>query len=338
VLPSRRSCEGWGDEDEADFGGGGGALSLHVADLWGERLLGAREKEVLTGMLWQAAAFCGVRVLTFAVMSNHFHVLVFVPGKRVVSDAELVERYRALYGRSRAPFQPRPEVLEAILAAGGAEAAAWRERLLKRMHAVSEFMKTVKQRFTVWYNQHHGRYGTLWADRFKSVLVEAEPRALSTVAAYIDLNAVRAGLVQDPGDYRWCGYGEAMGGAERSRAGLQALFDNRHGRWSSCVADYRLLLFGQGAKKTTAAAGLDRAAVLQVIGAQGRVSRAAALRCRVRYFTDGAVLGSAAFVRGWLEGHRAPGKTKRSPDPRPLAGADWGDLTVSHTLRKAVFG
>jgi hypothetical protein len=78
----------------------------------GERLLGAREKEVLAGMLWQAAAFCGVQVLTFAVMSNHFHVLVFVPGKRVVDDAELVARYRALYGKSRAPFQPKPEVLE----------------------------------------------------------------------------------------------------------------------------------------------------------------------------------------------------------------------------------
>jgi putative transposase len=36
--------------------------------------------------------------------------------------------------------------------------------------------------------------------------------ALAMIAAYIDLNAVRAGLVVDPKDYRFCGYGEAMGG------------------------------------------------------------------------------------------------------------------------------
>jgi hypothetical protein len=34
--------------------------------------------------------------------------------------------------------------------------------LLARMADVSEFMKTLKQRFSVWFNKSHGRYGTLW--------------------------------------------------------------------------------------------------------------------------------------------------------------------------------
>jgi putative transposase len=319
---------------------GAGAAYYHCMSriCGGERLLGAREKEVLRGMLWQAAAFCGVRILSYAVMSNHFHVLVFVPGKRAVSDAELVERYRALYGQSRAPFQPHPEVLEGILAQGAEAAEAWRARLLQRMHDVSEFMKTVKQRFSVWYNKSHDRYGTLWADRFKSVLVEAETRALSTVAAYIDLNAVRAGLVEDPADYRWCGYGEAMGGAERAREGLGAIFGDRHASWTRLVADYRVLLFGVGARRTSHTAGLDRAAVLKVIEEKGRVSRAAALRCRVRYFTDGAVLGSREFVQSWLDAHRDRFHPNRKREPRLLAGADWGGLAVPRGLRKAVFG
>ena len=42
----------------------------------------------------------------------------------------------------------------------------------------------------------------LWAERFKSVLVEGSREALLTVAAYIDLNAERAGLVGDPAEYR----------------------------------------------------------------------------------------------------------------------------------------
>jgi hypothetical protein len=52
--------------------------------------------------------------------------------------------------------------------------------------------------------------GTLWEGRFKSVLVEGTGQTLSTMAAYIDLNPVRAGIVKDPADYRWSGYAEAV--------------------------------------------------------------------------------------------------------------------------------
>jgi hypothetical protein len=45
-----------------------------------------------------------------------------------------------------------------------------------------------------------------------------------TVAAYIDLNPVRAGLVQDPKDYRWSGYGEALGRGGRALDGLCKMF------------------------------------------------------------------------------------------------------------------
>ncbi len=56
-------------------------------------------------------------------------------------------------------------------------------------------MKELKQRFSRWYNRQTGRFGTLWAERFKSVLVEDHPANVETLAAYIDLNPVRAGLV-----------------------------------------------------------------------------------------------------------------------------------------------
>src|SRR5690606_27693693 len=126
-----------------------------------------------------------------------------------------------LYGEGDAPHMPDPDVLEAILAEEDSEEATkWERRLRARMNDVSEFMKTLKQRYTVWHNHTHRRFGTLWAERFKSVLVEDDPGTLKMVAAYIDLNPVRAGLVEDPADYRWSGYGEAMGGGDAARAGL----------------------------------------------------------------------------------------------------------------------
>ena len=63
-------------------------------------------------------------------------------------------------------------------------------------------MKELKERFSRWFNKRHGRRGMLWQDRYRSVLVE-DGDALRTMAAYIDLNPVRAGLIDDPKDYRW---------------------------------------------------------------------------------------------------------------------------------------
>ena len=63
----------------------------------GERLFGNGEKEVLRKMLWQVAEFCGVEVLTYCIMGNHFHVLLRVPVLGEVSNQELLWRYKVLY-------------------------------------------------------------------------------------------------------------------------------------------------------------------------------------------------------------------------------------------------
>ena len=89
-----------------------------------------------------------------------------------------------------------------------------RSRYTRRMHDLSEFMKSLLERFTKWFNRMHSRSGTLWEDRFKSVIVESGTAA-RTIAAYIDLNPVRAGMVNDPADYRWSSYGEAVGGGAK---------------------------------------------------------------------------------------------------------------------------
>ena len=88
------------------------------------------------------------------------------------------------------------------------------EKFTNRMGDLSEFMKMLKWRFSCWFNKKHGRVGTLWESRFKSVLVE-DGVAARTMAAYIDLNPVRAGMVSDPKDYRWCSYAEAVAGGKK---------------------------------------------------------------------------------------------------------------------------
>ena len=82
-------------------------------------------------------------------------------------------------------------------------------------------------------------------DRFKSVMVESGGDTLRTMAAYIDLNAVRAGMVEDPKDYRWCGCAEAVSGNRRSQRGLCKAVGKPMDGWEGAKARemYRCVLF-----------------------------------------------------------------------------------------------
>lgn len=304
----------------------------------GECLFGARDKERLRRMLWQIADFSGVEVLTYAVMSNHFHVLVYVPYQEVVSDQELLRRYRVLYPRPTKYETASIKILEKTLAQGGREAAEIRRRLLARMGDLSQFMKTLKQRFSLWYNHTHERFGTLWAERFKSVLVEGGGNPLQTMAAYIDLNPVRARMVGDPKDYRFCGYAEAVAGGKQAVAGLQRVWSTSDpGGAEAALAAHRRLLFGKGVIPRKGAA-FDREQALRVLKTEaGELSRAEMMRCRVRYFSDGVILGSREYVASFAESWQRQRQRKYPPKVHPMQGKDWRGLAVIQGLRRRVF-
>ena len=302
----------------------------------GERLFKDREKEMLRKMIWQVADFCGVQVLTYCVMSNHFHVLLRVPERQKVDDKELMRRYQVLYPKPTKFQADSVKVLTSKLKADSEGAEQLRAKLLARMGDVSEYMKAVKQRFSVWYNRNHQRYGTLWAERFKSVLVEGQGNPLQTMAAYIDLNPVRAGLVEDPKEYRFCGYAEAVASEVEAKKGLVMIWaDTGARRPDSALRAHRSLIFG----KRGADPGLPemtRAQALKVLEADGQLPKAVMLRCRVRYFTDGAILGSAEYVRGFTGAWQREHQRKHLPKVNALRG-DWGGLAVIQGLRKEVF-
>jgi putative transposase len=305
----------------------------------GELLFKDREKEVLRKMIRQVAEFCGVDVLTYCIMSNHFHVLLRVPDGAAVPDRELMRRYKVLYPKPTKYQEASVEIMKAQLEAGGEEAEAIRRKLLARMTDVSEFMKAVKQRFSVWYNRSHKRYGTLWAERFKSVLVEGQGNPLQTMAAYIDLNPVRAGLVEDPKDYRFCGYAEAVAGVVEAKRGLiQIWTDHGAKRIDSALRAHRSLIFGKRASES-GLSEMTRKRALEILDQEdGELPKSVMLRCRVRYFTDGAILGSAEFVRGFTGAWQVERGRKHPPKVNTMQGSNWGDLAVIQGLRRQVFG
>ena len=296
------------------------------------------EKEALRRLLWKMSEFCGLRLLTYCVMGNHFHALVQVPVKEewmrqfegADGEKRLFEHLGLLYSRAFLA-ELRDEI--AHLRKDGREAAV-AERLgefTRRLCDLSIFVKEVKERFSRWYNKRHERKGTLWMDRFKSVLVEGghrddSPDALRTMAAYIELNPVRAKLVEDPAEYRWSGYGEAMGGSRRARRSLCVIVGVGVDAWANRgAAAYRMWLYADGQEvrdrqrpDTVVRHGVAMEKRREVLKAQGRMSRAELIRLRVRYFSDGVVIGSRGFVEGVFERARERFSPRRKSGARAI--------------------
>jgi putative transposase len=297
---------------------------------------GSVEAEHFVGLMRRLEAFSGVRVLTYALMSNHFHLLCQVPPAEPVSELELLERIEAGYGR------PRRQALERQLArwAESAQGAGQSQQLLepyrRRMYDLSSFFKELKGRFAQWYNRRHERYGVLWAERFKSVLLEGG-QAVAAVGAYIELNPVRAGLCADPKDYRYCGYGEALAkGSALAQEGIRTLLAEPATLcWKEVSRLYRQYLFLKGsARSPNKGPAFELARAQQVvIQQQGELSLAERLRCRIRYFSDGVILGSQGFVEAHL--HRLQQKLayKRRRPPAPLRALGSSNLWVFRDLR-----
>ncbi len=307
-----------------------------------ERILNAEEKERFVTLMRRVEAFCGVKVLTYAVLSNHFHILVHIPKRKLssIGDKEFLRRLGKLYGK-REVRRVENKLRRYREKGQDAAADALKARYTYRMYDLSEFGKTLLQRFSQSYNARHDRTGTLWEGRFGSLLADRSVGALGVTAAYIDLNAVRANLVRDPANYRWSGYAEAVAGCRRARDGLAMVMLSRgqSADWKKAAGKYRQLLYtagqARGISETGGALrpGFSPEEVQRVLEAGGKLPLNVVLRCRVRYFTAGLVLGSRAYVEDIQQRHGERICSERSSGPCAMTGCDWGGLFVNHPPR-----
>jgi REP element-mobilizing transposase RayT len=317
-------------------------------------VFGDGEREAFRMFMRMQENFTGCRVLSYCVMSNHFHILLEVPPvpDGGISDELLLKRLAGLY--SEAFVDGVVKELEGAREEGDELLVAEiHARFTYRMHDLSEFMKTLLQRFTRWFNREHNRRGTLWEERYKSVIVESGVAA-RTISAYIDLNPVRAGMVNDPADYRWSSYGEAVGGGakgngKKAREGLVRACMSFKGvgfeaeKWKEVSRIYRRAMgLALGRRSGRAEVGVsghatkneeemlsskDNETVLLDLGMAGM------LRKRVRYFTDGAVIGSKEFVNEAFVGARERFTEKRRDGARRMRGSGKAAKGVLWSMR-----
>jgi len=265
-------------------------------------VLGDVEKDYLFQVIKKLSSVYFSEVIGVTVMGTHFHLLTRMHQGKEYSDEEIHRRFLLYYGEGTKKELSKGQI--------PSYRAKWEN--------LSEYVKDIKQQFSRFYNKRHNRRGFFWAERFKSLIVD-NGETLINCLAYIDLNAVRAGLVEKPEDYRWCSLGYHL--QTNNKDNLLSL-------------DFGLREFG--VKSTKQRLANYRAYVHEKGGlTQGQetcslpVDQKDRFRCRSRYFIDSGVIGSKEFVNRIYQQFKDIFNSRNEKIPRRISG-----LTSVYSLKR----
>lgn len=229
-----------------------------------------------------------VETISMCMMGNHLHLICLAPAEPPDLE-EVARRHNAFYGKKKPELSvenDRPKL----------------ERLADQLIDISCFMRQLNQRFTHYYNRAHNRRGHLWADRFKSTILEGG-EALWNAVKYVELNPVRAGLESDPADYRFCSWGRFRGSGAHPFAANFVKHMNRCRTWASAeahgAADVYAMFQGELARVMAAESGADSEEIHAAArkARTGKESMPLRFLRRTRHWTDGKIIGCKAFVQ-----------------------------------------
>ena len=246
--------------------------------------------------------FC--QVAAFAVMGNHYHLVLRFDPEGPVPRPELEARARLMYPGTRFDF-----------VTGCWNEEDW-ERYRRRLFDLSEYMRNVQAAFARWYNASFERRGRFWADRFKSVCL-GDMQAVLDCMLYVELNPVRAGLVERPEEWE----GSSLFLREIGKDGwlmpLEELM-NVGGR-GQALREYKERLYYRGSVPTREGQAAISQEVLEKEAARGFAVRGM-YRKRLGFWVDGLAVGSEAFIREQLARMREEGIYRRRKHPIPQLG------------------
>ena len=241
-------------------------------------------------------------------MGNHFHILVRVFPEDRFTDEEILKRYVDFYGEER------------IFAEGLVLS------LRLKLSSLSEFMREIKVGFARFYNRCHDRRGYFWGDRFKSVIVE-NGATLINCLAYIDLNPLRAGLVERPEQYRWnsLGYHIQTGNADNFLSLDFGLIEFGVLDAKERLKHYRRYVYEAGSLSRTKKGNIkvvEDKVVEKERNREFELSKSDRFRYRTRYFTDSGIIGSKEFVPAIYRRFKNLFSSKHEKKPKPIKSLD----------------
>jgi len=256
-------------------------------------VLGDVEKEYLFQLIKRLSSVYFAEVLGLCLMSNHWHLAVRMHPGKSYSEEEIKRRFLLYYGEGTKRELTKGQI----------------PTCRSKWENLSEYVKDIKQQFSRYYNKRHNRRGFFWAERYKSVIVD-NGETLINCLAYIDLNPVRAGMVEKPEEYRWCSLGYHL--QTQNKDNFLSL-------------DYGLREFGvQSAEQRLARyRGYVHEKGGLVGGKEGKpipVGQKDRFRCRSRYFIDSGIIGSKEFVNRIYGQFKDLFNSRKKKIPRRISG------------------
>jgi REP element-mobilizing transposase RayT len=147
----------------------------------------------------QLAAIFAIDVAAYAVMSNHYHIVVRIDRERALawSLEEVLERWTQLFSGPLLVTRFLSGARGQMTAAEIAKVEELCQEYRARFHDLSWFMRTLNEHIARRANAEDGVKGRFWEGRFKSQAL-LDDKALLAAMAYVDLNPVRAGIAETP--------------------------------------------------------------------------------------------------------------------------------------------
>ena len=230
-------------------------------------------------------------------MGNHYHLVVEFEQYKQLDRDELKKIAYKLYSKDS-------------LHLAGWTAEKW-EQFNRRIYDVSEFMRNLQAAFARWFNVKHQRKGRFWGDRFKSTLLEDE-KAMRDCLYYVELNAVRAGIVQKPEDYQGGSLFFREIKDDRFMMKLKNLM-NANSR-KNAMQDYKASIYYRGNVRTKAGQKEIPDYIVRREEALGFKSQGIYAK-RTRHFVDGLVVGGSDYVEKYLIKLKDTGRYIRRKNP-----------------------
>ncbi len=144
----------------------------------------SHRKEWIISRLKFLAQIFSIKICAYAIMDNHYHVVLFVDDDATekFSDSDIIARWASLFPNDAKKCSHIP-----------AKIPLWRERL----SSISWFMRCLNEPIARASNDEDDCTGRFWEGRFKSQAL-LDDGALLSAMAYVDLNPIRAGITQTP--------------------------------------------------------------------------------------------------------------------------------------------
>jgi REP element-mobilizing transposase RayT len=266
---------------------------------------GDAENEYLVSLINRLRKVYYTEMLGFCCMGNHFHLLTRMLPEVDFADKEIQKRYEIRYGKDRDFAEGQIPFFRT------------------KLSSLSEFVKEIKIGFSRYYNRRHNRRGFLWGGRFKSVIVE-NGQALINCLAYIDLNPVRAGIVENPEDYRWNSIGHHV---QTNNKDSFLSLDFGLKEFNVLDADerlrfYRKFLYEKGSNTAEKGSQIAEKTVDKKRSEDFKTNQVDRFMSRTRYFSDSGVIGKKEFVAQNYQRFKHHFQSKNDKIPKLISGLD----------------